>query len=593
MQIQAPPDNLSTREKLHLVLFTLFCFLSFTYNLSEVPPYHADENFYVTSTRNMVNSGDYITPMYHSEKRFAKPILFYWLVAISYKTFGVDLFSARLVSSFFGSLCIPLIYIIAQRIFDRKTALISALILPGCYLHFQIARWAITDMTLNFFILATFYFFIRGSQDKLNKGTSYYLAYLCMGLGFMIKGPLAIAIPALVIGGFIFILRDWEKLSQLRIGYGIAILSIIILPWFIIMLAIHGNEFKNHILGAELRDRIVHDIPFSLYYFGVTIRYFLPWSFFFIAAIVVKFQLISTTPREPFLKKDHLLFLPNLLKVSYHNMTLKDNQPFLFSLLWVACPLLLFTLFRIEHSRYMLPASPALAMITAHFLSKLIDSPGGLNHKTFKVPFYLTIIFYILIVGLIGIGVFILRPSFTIPFGLTVLSTLALFGSVLLFILYKSRKYFSMIVSLSVVQVIFLTALSGNVLPFFNRYPMKIFANQILADSQTNKRIGLYQLGNHRARMGVLTGLPSINLNNPEELKLFLESERNTYVVMRQSDWQHEFSSLQVIIQATDSGWEHSRVNKDTIGLLLKDWPNSPLLEHSKVNVLLKGARKK
>ena len=143
-----------SKEYLQLGAFTLFCFLAFTYNLSEVPPYHADENFYVTSSRNMINSGDYITPVYDDKKRFAKPIIFYWMVTASYKMFGVNLFSARLVSSFFGSLCIPIVFIIARRLFDRKVAIISTLMLPGCYLHFQISRWAITDMALNFFIFS-------------------------------------------------------------------------------------------------------------------------------------------------------------------------------------------------------------------------------------------------------------------------------------------------------------------------------------------------------------------------------------------------------------------------------------------------------
>ena len=68
---------------------------------------------------------------------------------------------------------------------------------------------------------------------------------------------------------------------------------------------------------------------------------------------------------------------------------------------------------------------------------------------------------------------------------------------------------------------------------------MKAFANQILADPQSNKQIGLYQLGNHRARMGVLTGLPSIYLNNPKELKQFIKSGKNCYIVMRQSEWKN------------------------------------------------------
>ena len=304
MQTKSLPDNLYNKGHLQLIVFTLLCFLAFTYNLSEVPPYHADENFYVTSTRNMIETSDYITPMYHGKKRFAKPILFYWLVAISYKTFGVNLFSARLVSSLFGAFCIPITYMIARRLFDQKTAIISAILLPGCYLHFQIARWATTDMSLNFFILSTFYFFIRGFQEKSNKDTSYFLMYICMGIGFMIKGPPGIIIPTFVIACYILALKNWEELPQLRLAYGVAIIAVIILPWFVTMLALHGDEFKNHILGAELRDRIVHDTPFSLYYLGVIIRYYLPWSFFFIAALIKQFELTLISPQSIHLKEN-------------------------------------------------------------------------------------------------------------------------------------------------------------------------------------------------------------------------------------------------------------------------------------------------
>jgi 4-amino-4-deoxy-L-arabinose transferase-like glycosyltransferase len=233
MQKITTPHKYTTIEILQLTSFMLLCFFAFTYNLSEVPPYHADENFYVTSSRSMIESDDYITPTYNDQKRFAKPIIFYWLITSSYEIFGVNLFSARLVSAFFGTLCIPLVFMTACRLFDYKTAIISALLLPGCYLHFQIARWAITDMTLNFFTLSTFYFFIRGFQDKPNKNIPYYFAYICMGIGFMTKGPIAIIIPALVIGGFLITLRNWEELSKLRLGYGTIILAAIILPWFV------------------------------------------------------------------------------------------------------------------------------------------------------------------------------------------------------------------------------------------------------------------------------------------------------------------------------------------------------------------------
>ena len=91
---------------LALILLTGLCLFSFSYQLGEVPPYHTDENFYILSAKNMIQSGDYLTPMFHEKKRFAKPILFYWLVAASYKTFGVNLVSARLWSVVFGTLSV-------------------------------------------------------------------------------------------------------------------------------------------------------------------------------------------------------------------------------------------------------------------------------------------------------------------------------------------------------------------------------------------------------------------------------------------------------------------------------------------------------
>jgi 4-amino-4-deoxy-L-arabinose transferase-like glycosyltransferase len=410
-----------------------------------------------------------------------------------------------------------------------------------------------------------------------------------MGIGFMIKGPIAIIIPVLVIGSFIMSLRNWEELSQLRVCRGAIIIAVIILPWFVTMLTIHGDEFKNHILGAELHDRIVHDTPFSLYYFGVIFRYYLPWSFFFIAALAVKIGPILATPTSLSSTKNYFSLLSKKLKIWHSYIIQKDNQSFLFSVIWVMWPLILFTLFRIEHSRYMLPVSVPIVMITAHFLSQLIETPRNFQRKIFKAPFYLTVIFYILIVTLTWAGILFFLPFSQPPVGLLSLSTLSTFGLVFLFLFYKTKKYFSMIIALSIIQIITLTSLSGNSLSFFNRYPMKKFANQILADSQIEKRIGLYQLGNHRARMGVMTGLPSIYLNNPEDLKLFIETQNNVYIVMRQSDWQSEFRNLPITITATDTGWKKKSLDKEEIELLLQDGLKPHLQEYSESYVLLKA----
>ena len=156
-------------EKQLVFLWLFFCFAALTYELGGVPPYHSDENYYVESTRNMVESGDYLTPVHHDAKRFAKPILYYWLMSASYKIFGVSLVSARLTSAFFGSLAIGLLYLVSSRLFEGRTALYSVLILPATFLYFQISRWATTDIVMNFFVLLAIYYFVRLYQSDFEK----------------------------------------------------------------------------------------------------------------------------------------------------------------------------------------------------------------------------------------------------------------------------------------------------------------------------------------------------------------------------------------------------------------------------------------
>jgi hypothetical protein len=185
-------------------------------------------------------------------------------------------------------------------------------------------------------------------------------------------------------------------------------------------------------------------------------------------------------------------------------------------------------------------------------------------------------------------GIFFLLPHFSAPTGLMALSVLSLFGTILLLILYKSKKYSPLIVALSITQIITLTSLSGESLSYFNRYPMKKFAKHILNDPQLEKRIGLYRLGNHRARMGVMTGLPSIYLKSPEELELFIKSGNSVYIIMRQSDLKSDFHNLPMTITATDTAWKKIRFSTDMIALLLKDGLTPHLQEYSEGYVLLK-----
>ena len=62
----------------------------------------SDEAFYAESSREMVASGDWITPHYNYEPRFQKPVLYYWLTSATYLVTGASEMGARLWAALAG-----------------------------------------------------------------------------------------------------------------------------------------------------------------------------------------------------------------------------------------------------------------------------------------------------------------------------------------------------------------------------------------------------------------------------------------------------------------------------------------------------------
>jgi len=546
-------------EKFIVCLWMIFCFLVLSYKLGEVPPYHADENFYIESSLRMVESGDYVTPVYHEKKRFAKPILYYWMVVSSYKIFGISLSSARLPSVLFGTLSVGLVFLLACRLFDRRVGLFSAFILPSIYLHFQISRWSTTDMALSFFVLLALYFFVVLFQTNFKKNIYAYLFYLSLGLGFMVKGPPAILIPGLTVFGFLLATKRVNWLADLRVGQGLIILLIIIMPWFAAMLGMHGEEFKNHIVGNEIKNRLVHDTPFSFYYAGVLFRYQLPWSLFFLFAALKHFGVLGFSSEKGIGFGERLKKLGK--NISWHIKLLfkEENQPFLFCYTWILVCLILFTLLRVEHSRYMLPSCAAVAILTARLFAGIEKNPEESGEFGFKVSTVITFLILLISSLLTGIGVFVFD---SIPAELFILPVLLFSGA--LFLAFSIRSGLPMVFPIALALTLTMSSLSGDVLPYVSRYPMKKFASHINQEKFKGP-IAVYNLGSHRARLGILTGRMVVKLHSPEEVEEFLRTNKKIYLVIKESDWKKDFSKSDMEILKKDQIGSKTRIKSREI----------------------------
>jgi hypothetical protein len=309
-----------------------------------------------------------------------------------------------------------------------------------------------------------------------------------------------------------------------------------IVPWFAAMLGMHGEEFKNHIVGNEIKNRLAHDTPFSFYYVGVLFRYQLPWSLFFIFAALKQFGVLGFSSEKGIRLGGRLKKLGKNIGIHIKLLFKEGNESVLFCYIWILVCLILFTLLRVEHSRYMLPCCAAVAILTAKLFAGIEKNPEESGEFGFKVSTIITFVILLISSLLTGIGFFIFD---SIPAELFILPVLLFLGA--LFLAFSSRSGLPLVFPIALVLTLTMASFSGDVLPYVSHYPMKKFASHINQEKFKGP-IAVYNLGSHRARLGILTGRMVVKLHSPEEVEEFLRTNKKIYLVIKESDWKKDFS---------------------------------------------------
>lgn len=357
-----------------VAVLLLGCVAFLSFNLGDLSFLKGDENYYFSSSRRMIREGDWITPRYHHHIRFEKPILYYWIVALFFKIFGASWAAARISSVVFGSLTVLLTYLLGLRFLTKSAALLSAVILASAFIFFQYSRLVVADITFLFFITLSLFLFVKG--DKEGKRTYFILSFVPLGLSVLTKGPLGLAIVALIILTYIILTKKYNLLKDMKLPLGLILLFIIILPWPLLMVKMHGQEYLNHIWEVETVDKAMGSIfkikevdnltlfaiKYLGYYIPVVIFSFVPWG----------------------------LFLPFGL---FRKINTNKDEGRIFLLSWFWAVFLFFTVVSFKHTHYMLLLSPPLAMIVADFFS---DKKIAIIVATITIMVYLSLIGFIL-----------------------------------------------------------------------------------------------------------------------------------------------------------------------------------------------------
>ena len=224
------------------VLLALALFLNFFYPLGAAPLFDLDEGAFGQATREMFLRGDFLSTSLHGQPRHDKPILSYWLQAASVALFGVNEFAFRLPSALASTAWALLIFGFVRRIADTRRALLAALLMATSLGVTVIGKAATADALLNLWLAASLlslYLYLR-EQRRL----WLYVAAAATGLGFLTKGPVAVAIPAAVSLLYCGSRGEWRIWLRLATDWRAwTLFALVALPWYVALYLRDGADF--------------------------------------------------------------------------------------------------------------------------------------------------------------------------------------------------------------------------------------------------------------------------------------------------------------------------------------------------------------
>ncbi|MGE4588244.1 MAG: ArnT family glycosyltransferase [Acidaminococcaceae bacterium] len=265
-------------KKYWLGLYLLVFILLFAYNGSLLITDSVESNYALTA-KEMLQSGDWVSPQIYGNYWYDKPVMFYWLTAIAYKMFGFTEFASRFFPAVFGVLAVSLAAFGGKKLYSERAGFLSALVLVSSLEFFLISKSIITDSVLFLFFNAALLFFYLGYRER--NGKYYYGTYVFCALATLTKGPIGFLLPGLIIFLFLLTENSWHELKNMKLFSGTLLFLAIAVPWYFAMYMMHGADFINVFFGTHnfLRATVSeHPRDNVIYYYTlVLILSFFPW----------------------------------------------------------------------------------------------------------------------------------------------------------------------------------------------------------------------------------------------------------------------------------------------------------------------------
>lgn len=312
------------------------------------PLANPDEGRYSEISREMAESGDWVTPRLNGLKYFEKPPLQYWATALAFRAFGVQEWSARLYVALAALAILAMVAFTARRLGTREDALAAVLALLASPYFVGLSGIVTLDTGLTLWLTAALCAWLVAERPGV--GTSerrrWMLAmWAAMALAVLSKGLVGVVIPAAALGLHCLLRRDFSPLARLEWARGVPLFLLVAAPWFVAV-SMRNPEFAQFFFVHEHFQRFLtpgHRREEAWWYFlPIVLLGFLPFA----------------------------ALLPAAIRDAW---TAEPGPGARLLVLWSLFVLAFFSASSSKLPAYVLPAFPALALVLAPYLARAAE----------------------------------------------------------------------------------------------------------------------------------------------------------------------------------------------------------------------------
>jgi 4-amino-4-deoxy-L-arabinose transferase-like glycosyltransferase len=344
-----------------LVLALIFGGL-LAFRLGSAPLANPDEGRYAEIPREMVASGDWVTPRLNGVPYFEKPPLMYWIVAACEKALGPSEWSVRLAPALFALGGILAAYGAARRIYGRDAGFWAAVVLGTSLLYLALGHLVLLDVPLAALMSATLFCFILGVRERPGAARRllFYGLYASSALATLTKGLEGFLVTGAVMFLWLLVFSQWGRLRPLYLPSGITLFLLVAAPWHLLV-ASRNPGWARFYFVYEHWERFTdkgHGRYQPFWFFvPVVILGFFPWTGFLWSSL--REALAGGWARR------------------------RENAEAWFFATWAAFILVFFSASQSKLVTYILPLFPPLAVLTGRWLALTLRRPDAFARMKF------------------------------------------------------------------------------------------------------------------------------------------------------------------------------------------------------------------